>query len=160
MASATKRIITLEAFLFSRITHASQDGNRKFISILAYISAISVTLPPALIYQGNSETLQDSWLKDWSVKQETYFTVSSKGWSSDEIGLKWLKTVFECFTAIKSSERKHLLIVNGHSSHVNMKFINLCDSLRILLLILPSYSTHRLQPLNISLFALLANFYT
>ena len=41
-----------------------------------------------------------------------------------------------------------------------MKFIDLCDSLQILLLILPSYSTHRLQPLNISLFAPLANFYT
>ena len=41
-----------------------------------------------------------------------------------------------------------------------MKFINKYDELRILLLILPSYSTHRLQPLNISLFAPLTSFYT
>ena len=41
-----------------------------------------------------------------------------------------------------------------------MKFIDLCDSLHVLLLILPSYSTHRLQPFNVSLFASLANFYT
>ena len=41
-----------------------------------------------------------------------------------------------------------------------MKFINKCDKLRILLLILPSHSTHCLQPLDVSLFALLALFYT
>ena len=41
-----------------------------------------------------------------------------------------------------------------------MKFINIYDKLRILLLILPSYSTYRLQSLNVSLFAPLATFYT
>ena len=41
-----------------------------------------------------------------------------------------------------------------------MKFINLCDSLNILLLILPPYITHRLQFLDVSLFGSLANFYT
>ena len=41
-----------------------------------------------------------------------------------------------------------------------MKFINKCDELRILLFILPPHSTHRLQPLNVSLFAPLASYYT
>ena len=41
-----------------------------------------------------------------------------------------------------------------------MKFINTYDELRILLLILPSHSTHRLQSLDVSLFAPLATFYT
>jgi hypothetical protein len=52
------------------------------------------------------------------------------------------------------------LIVDGHSSHINMEFISLCDQLRILLLILPPHSTHRLQPLDVSLFAPLARYYT
>ena len=76
------------------------------------------------------------------------------------IGLNWLTTVFQRYTGPKAGIRRHLLLINGHSSHVNMKFINKCDELRILLLILPSHSTHRLQPLNVSLFAPLANFYT
>ena len=41
-----------------------------------------------------------------------------------------------------------------------MKFINIYDYLRILLLILSSYSTHRLQPFNIFLFISLTTFYT
>lgn len=43
---------------------------------------------------------------------------------------------------------------------MNLQFIETCDRLRILLLILPPHSTHRLQPLDVSLFAPLARFYT
>ena len=57
MASATQRIIMLEAFLSSRITQASQDNNKKFITLLAYINTLGVALPPTLIYQGDSGSL-------------------------------------------------------------------------------------------------------
>ena len=160
MASATQRIMTLEAFLSGRITQASQDGSREFITLLACINALGVALPPALIYQGDSGTLQDTWVEDWTPDQEAYFAVSSKGWSSDELGLKWLETVFQRCTKVKAGNRRRLLLVDGHSSHINMKFINTCDDFHILLLILPPHTTHRLQPLDVSLFGPLAIYYT
>ena len=42
--------------------------------------------------------------------------------------------------------------MDGHSSHVNLEFINYCDQNRILILILPPHSTHRLQPLDVGVF--------
>ncbi len=42
--------------------------------------------------------------------------------------------------------------MDGHSSHVNMAFLNKYDELRILVLILSPHSTHRLQPLDVGLF--------
>ena len=50
--------------------------------------------------------------------------------------------------------------MNDHSNHVNLRFISKCDELRILLMILPPHSTHRLQPLDVSLFSPLAAYYT
>ena len=41
-ASATKRVISKEALESGRITHASQDGSREFISLLVCISADGV----------------------------------------------------------------------------------------------------------------------
>ena len=41
-----------------------------------------------------------------------------------------------------------------------MKFINTCDDFHILLFILPPHTTHRLQPLDVSLFSPLAIYYT
>ena len=50
--------------------------------------------------------------------------------------------------------------MDGHSSHVNLTFLNKCDDLRIIVLVLPPHSTHRLQPLDFGLFGPLAQSYT
>ena len=49
--------------------------------------------------------------------------------------------------------------MNGHNSHLNMKFINTTDRLRILFTILLLHSIHRLQSLDVDLFSLLTNYY-
>ena len=53
-----------------------------------------------------------------------------------------------------------MLIVDGYSSHVNLAFIHYCDQNGILLSILPPYSTHRLQSLNVAIFSPLATAYS
>ena len=159
-ASATQRIMLLEAFKSERIQYASEDGNREFISLLACISADGTALPPALIYKGDSLYLQDTWLEDWVPAHKAHFAISPNGWSCNALGLNWLETVFDRYTRQKAGNRRRMLLVDGHSSHVNMAFINACDRLRILLMILPPHATHRLQPLDVSLFSPLATYYT
>jgi hypothetical protein len=66
-----------KAYESGRITGASQDSNREFISLLACVSAIGVALPPALLYKGESGDLQDSWLQDLQAEEHAYFGVSS-----------------------------------------------------------------------------------
>ena len=80
--------------------------------------------------------------------------------SCDELGLQWLQKVFHPHTKDKAGNRRRLLVVDGHSSHVNLKFITWADRQRIILLILPPHSTHRLQPLDVSLFSPLATAYS
>ena len=43
---------------------------------------------------------------------------------------------------------------------MNLKFINYADENRIILAVLSPHSTHRLQPLDISLFSPLATYYS
>ena len=63
-ASATQRIVSLEALKSGRIKYACEDGSREFISLLACISADGIALPPSLVYKGDSSSLQDTWLED------------------------------------------------------------------------------------------------
>ncbi len=51
--------MTKEALDSDRITNASQDENRKFINLLAWICVDQTALPSVLIYKGDSELLQD-----------------------------------------------------------------------------------------------------
>jgi len=44
-----------------------------------------------------------------------------------------------------------LLILDGHGSHMTMKFFEKCHQNRIVLAVFPPHSTHRLQPLDIGI---------
>jgi DDE superfamily endonuclease len=97
-------------------------------------------------------------MDDLNEQDQAYFTASSNGWTNNELGLAWLRR-FDQDTQYKGNRRR-LLIVDGHLSHLNMAFLKLADSLRILILILPPYTTYRLQSLDVSLFGPLAKAYT
>ena len=157
---ALKRIMTKQAYITGRVTQNAQPGSREFITLLACVSAIGRRLPAALIYKGESYELRDTWVEDVIITDEAYFGASSNGWSNDACGLKYLVQVFDRHTRRLAGNRRRLLIVDGHSSHVNMAFLNKCDELRILVLILPPHSTHRLQPLDVGLFGKLSTAYS
>jgi hypothetical protein len=159
-SASMKRVLSREAFESGRISKAIQDGSREFVSLLACISAAGRVLPPALIYKGDSGDLRDTWLENWMPEECAYFAASPKGWSSDALGLDWLTKVFDRHTKESAGRGRRLLLVDGHSSHVNWKFIQECDRLRILVMVLPAHSTHRLQPLDVSLFSPLAVYYS
>jgi hypothetical protein len=122
-----KRIMTRAALESGRITKAKQDGSREFISLLACISAIGKWIPPLLVYKGESGDLISTWVDEVTTDSKAYFTVSPNGWSNDAIGLSWLQNVFKRYTKPLRTTQKRLLIVNGHSSHVNMAFIDWAD---------------------------------
>ena len=153
----TKRILSQKAWEASVITGTKQSGNREFISLLATINALGDKLPPVLLYQGKTKDLQDTWV-DELQDDICFFGSTNRGWTNDAMGLKWLSKVFCPYTASKSRGTR-LLLVDGHSSHVNLAFLDYAASNRIVVLVLPPHSTHRLQPLDIGLFGPLAKAY-
>jgi hypothetical protein len=154
-----KRIMTRSDLQKSKALAAQQDGSREFITLLVCISAAGIAVPPTLIYKGASNELQDIWVDDVEEGDEAYFGVSTNGWSSNAFGLAWLEKVFDPETRKKGKRNYRLLIVDGHSSHVNLAFLEACKRLRIVILILPPHSTHRLQPLDVGLFLPLSQYY-
>lgn len=100
---------------------------------------------PTVIYKSVAGNLRDTWLDDFEPSQQScYFTSSPKGWTTDELGYSWLTGLFEKGTAAKAKRSWRLLFVDGHGSHVNMKFLEWCEQHRILVAIYPPHSTHRL----------------
>jgi hypothetical protein len=46
----------------------------------------------------------------------------------------------------------HILILDGHGSHVTLKAIEQAQTLGLNMVILPSHTSHALQPLNVNYF--------
>jgi hypothetical protein len=144
-----------------RLLGTGQDGSREWITLIATICADGSSLPPALIYKAVSGDLQDSWLQDYDPQEHAcWFASSPNGWTSDELSLSWLQSLFHKQTLNKARRDCRLLILDSHGSHCTLSFLEWCQSNRILVAVFSPHSTHRLQPLDVSLFRPLASCYS
>ena len=159
--SKMKRVFSRKRYEEGSIKQIIQDGNREWITTIAAICADGSALSPGLIYQAATGLIQDSWLQDFDPSaQSCFFASSPSGWTNNELGYQWLTQIFERETKPKAQRSWRLLILDGHGSHISMKFINYCDSHRILLAVYPPHSTHTLQPLDVCLFRPLSQAYS
>lgn len=159
----TKRVFTKQAYEQGQIIGTGQDGNREWITCVAGICMDGTWLPPLLIYQAVSGNIQDSWVQDFDPdKHPCCFSSTKTGWTNDEMGFEWLSRVFDPNTKKKARQGRswRLLIVDGHGSHLTMRFLDYCFERKIMVAVFPPHSTHRLQPLDVSLFSPLATAYT
>jgi hypothetical protein len=151
--TATAKIITRAEYYGRR--SLLQPGNREWVTTIKCTGASGWALPPCVIFKGKLyiESWFDNLPDDWR------FEVSRNGWTSDEIGLRWLEKLFIPSTFSKLKGRYRLLILDGHGSYLTPKFDELCEKNDIIPICMPVYSSHLLQPLDIGCFAVLKRSY-
>ena len=66
--------------------------------------------------------------------------------------MKWLREVFEPSTREKAAGKPHLLICDGHDSHITASWITHCMKNNIIFMVLPPHSSHLTQPLDVGVF--------
>jgi hypothetical protein len=130
-----------QLFYLISLINAEKRNNRDDKSGLPVwcVSASGVTLPPCLIFKG--QNLNSGWIPDETPAGWKFIT-SKKGWTSDLIGFEWLKTHFQPFVS-RTSNLRHLLIIDGYSSHVTVRFIAYYIISKIDLFLLPPHSSHK-----------------
>jgi hypothetical protein len=77
--------------------------------------------------------------------------LSDNGWTNDDLGFEWLQH-FDAWSRKGSLGAYRLLLLDGHRSHLTLKFLRYAVDHNIILLCLPAHSTHRLQPLDVGIF--------
>lgn len=91
-----------------------------------------------VIFSGNSLTDE---ITIQPLPHGLWFIESDKGWTSNEISIRWLKQIFEPSTH-RSTGVYRLLIVDGHRSHLTAEFDQYCEEKKILALCMPAHSSH------------------
>ena len=85
--------------------------------------------------------------------------ISNNNWTTDKIGLYWLKNVFEPYFKPYSTGAKQMLILNGHSSYQSPEFEAFCKENVIICLCIPLHTFYLLQPLDVGVFGPLKGIY-
>ncbi|KAL2695218.1 hypothetical protein AAEP93_003971 [Penicillium crustosum] len=132
-----------------------QPRNREWVTTIECINASGWALPPCVIFKG--KFFIESWFEglpgDWR------FEVSPNGWTSDQIGLRWLEKLFIPSTSLRTKGEYRLLILNGHGSHLTPKFNEICEKNKVIPICMPAHPPHLLQPLDMGCFAVLKRSY-
>jgi hypothetical protein len=132
-----------------------QPRNRESVTAMEAICADGYSLPTCVIFTGKVAIAGwfDNLPKDWR------FEVSNNGWTTDEIGLRWLQKLYFPLTNSRVRGRFRLLILDGHGSHLTPQFDRICAENDIIPLFMPAHSSHLLQPLDVGCFAVLKRAY-
>jgi DDE superfamily endonuclease len=85
------------------------------------------------------------------------YTTSNNGWTSNDIGLRWLDEVF--LPETENNGETRLLLMDGHGSHTSTQFMWKCYENNVLLVYLIPHSSHVLQPLDLACFSPLKSRY-
>jgi hypothetical protein len=136
-------------------TNSIQPGNREWVTVIKSVQATGHLLPLLIVFKGRM--LQESWYT--GLPSNWMIGVSNNGWTTDEIGLIWLKKIFGLYTQDRTVRKYRLLILDGHGSHVTAKFDQYCSANLIIVLCMPPYSSHLVQPLDMSYFSVLKRSY-
>jgi hypothetical protein len=150
--AATSKVVT-SSDTIGRAT-VVQPGNRDWITTIECINASGWSIPPFAILSGKLH--QASWYRD--LPAGWVIAVSDNGWTTDELGLEWVKH-FNRHTESRTKGVYRLLILDGHSSHATPEFDQYCAENKIITLCMPPHTSHLLQPLDVGCFSPLKRAY-
>jgi hypothetical protein len=135
---------------------AIQPGNREWTTVIQGINAAGWAIPPFIVFAGQhhlSTWYEEDIPHDWAI------AVSDNGWTTNEIGVEWLKHFIK-HTKGKMVGARQLLILDGYESHHSLEFQELCKENNIFTLCMPPYLSHLLQPLDVGCFSPLKRAYS
>lgn len=117
------------------------------ITIVECCSADGWLMPPFFIFKGANP------LEDWTWDSKTLpgdsaLAVSSNGWITDELALKWLDHFHEMTKSRVNKNEKRVLLFDGHGSHMTFEFLSKCEKYRIIPFGFIPHTTHLCQPLD------------
>jgi hypothetical protein len=127
-----------------------QPGNREWVTVIQAVCADGWVVPPYFVVKGKNHLLP--WYQDSRFQPEWRVHTSENGWTTNEIGLDWLKH-FDQSTKRRTRGVHRLLILDGHESHHSVDFEDFCKANNIVSLCMPPHSSHFLQPLDVGCFS-------
>jgi DDE superfamily endonuclease/Tc5 transposase DNA-binding domain len=127
--------------------YTADPENKELITSVETINYGGRKVPPMIIFAG-AYHLRRYFKND--LDGDILFTRSSSGYSNDKLGIKYLKH-FDQYTR-NSVGKYRMLLFDGHGSHLTQEFIDFCWDNHIRPFLLPSHTTHLLQPLDVGVF--------
>ena len=133
----------------SHWVHDTAGGSgRSYTTIHGCGSASGIRLPPFVVYKGKN--LYSAWTKGGPAG--AMYAVSDSGWMEKENYESWFRKMFLPATTYLRESAPVVLFFDGHHSHISITLVKVCRENNVHLMLLPSNTTHVLQPLDVGVY--------
>ena len=135
----------------TRSIHTFLHNEREWLTVFTCINAIRQHILGFYIFRG--KRIRDNYIR--FCEDGAAMTMQSKAWMTQFRFSNWISHIINSLESRGgiSPENRHLLIVDGHNSHVTLEVVKKSMEAGLDLVILPSHTSHHLQPLDVSVFA-------
>lgn len=116
------------------------------VTIAFAVNAIGNAIPPFFVFP--RVRYQDHFIRDGPIGSAG--SANPSGWMQDEAFIKFLEHFKKHTNA--SPSHKVLLVLDNHSSHIHIDALDFCKTNGIVMLSFPPHCSHKLQPLDRSVF--------
>ena len=135
----------------SRYVHTLIPNEREHITTLTCINAAGSYIPNFYIFKG--KRIRDNYILH--CKSGAAMAMQSAAWMTQVLSSSWMShfiAALERHGGV-SHEHQHLLIVDGHNSHVTVDVVMKAMEVGLDPVTLLFHTSHRLQPLDVAVFA-------
>ena len=128
----------------------SREGNsgKTSFTVLACGNAAGQYLPPFIVYRAKG--LRNMWT--FGGPPGAGYSFSDHGWMMDTNFEAWFRDVFVPQTQIRAPGQPHVLVFDGHNSHLTYTTVLNAMNSNIDIVCLPPSTSHALQPLDVEVF--------
>lgn len=123
------------------------NNQKAQFTVLNCCNAHGDYIAPFVVYKSKGR-LYSSWCLNGPEK--TVYATSESGWMENDLFAKWLEKSF--VPEIKKLPGQHILIIDGHKTHLTIRAIEFCMKNNISLICLPAHSSQILQPLDVGVY--------
>jgi hypothetical protein len=134
----------------SRTVHSLIHNEREWVTVLSCINASGQSIPGFYIFRGKRVMM--NYIQN--CENGATMAMQPEGWMTAILFSHWISHFIQSLQQRGgiSLTNRHLLIVDGHNSHVTIEVVHKAMQVGLDLLTLPSHTSHRLQPLDVSVF--------
>ncbi|KAB0800181.1 hypothetical protein PPYR_05921 [Photinus pyralis] len=136
-----------------QISKSTSAERGTLVTVCCAINAVGNSVPPFFIFP--RVRMQDYMIQ--GAPSGSIAVTHESGWMTADNFVKYLDHFIK--HAKCSNENKCILVLDNHESHISPKALDKCKLNGIHLLTLPPHTSHRLQPLDVSIFGPFKRYY-
>jgi hypothetical protein len=118
------------------------------VTVIECISSDGRSLLPLIIWPASTHR------SNWTTHPTPgwHYGHSENGYNESKINLEWLTRVFDPQTRALANGKPRVLICDGFGTHETLEVLEFCLENNIIMCRLPSHTSHKLQPCDVSVF--------